>query len=441
MRRSQLRPIACLLALLPALPATASLAPPAPPADGGSLEELLREVRKKRLAAMERLEAPVTQLLERLSDAPVSDKSEEVKRIKGSILALGKEAAPLLVDHIDPGAAGGSSEKRLARRVADVLEQLPTSAVTAKLITVARGGSKSGRENAMRVLGSSPDRARASACLADLFRTSQGALRTQAVQSLARLGGGENEALLLQALSDSDTKVLQAVLTALTEVGSTAGRARVRELSSSPSTAAPIVPEILAYYRAIADEVEDEDVEALVRLAAHDAPSDEDRIQALNTIPALAKRLDTKARKLFEPLLNEPDDELREAAEICLALLGDRNKRKDLIARYKALVDRDESWGGAHEQLAELYLRLREYGESIKAYKQAIKTYKNQGRNVSEDVYIELARAYSLDSNVKKAYESLGDASLTRSRLRALAKDPDFRLVAEHNKYGKIFDV
>ena len=300
--------------------------------DVGSLEKLLEEARRRQAEALSRLEAPVAELVKALDETP-ADETKDVERIQGQLLALGKEAAPLLVGHLDPGVSAGGAERRLAQRVAEVMERLPSSAVTEDLIAITREGSKNGRRNAMRVLGTSPDRERAGTCLRDLFRNATGTLRTQAVTSLARLGGPENEAVLLEAMTDPDPEVLRAVLIAMTEVASPAGRVGARKIAGAPKAAATLVPELLDYFRSIAAEVQDEDVEELVRLAGHGAVPEGDRIRILETVPKFSPNLGSRLRKLFDPLVNHADDDLSEAAQICIAILGDRNARRDLVRR------------------------------------------------------------------------------------------------------------
>ena len=295
--------------------------------------------------------------------------------------------------------------------------------------------------NAMRVLGTSPDATRASACLAELFRSATGSLRTEAVTALARLGGPANETLLLDALSEDDPDVLDAVVSALADVGSTAALPRVRDLAGVPRIAAPLVGSILAYYTAVKDELEEDDLAALARLAASDEPGEEDRIRVLRAIPRLTDDLSSRTEKIFDPLLASKSEPLQEAARICLALLGDRGQRREVLRKYDELVDKNENWSGAYTQRAEVLLRLGDPGEAARDYKRAIEIRDDQGRPKDEALFIGLARAYSLDGNAKKAHDALEDAGLSRTELRALAADPDFAALREHSRYGKILDV
>lgn len=406
-----------------------------------SLEELLRRAREKREENARRLGPRVDDLVRRLDALGASGAVTEIGRVRDELVALGPEAAPLLLPHLDPGATSSEGERARARHVGAALQALGSGAVTRELIHMARTGSKEGRTNAMEVLGSSPDVELASACLADIFRNAKGPLRTGAVTALARLGGPGNEALLLEALGDDDPEVLKAVLAALTGVRSSAALAQVRDLAGAPMVAAPLVPEILAYYRSCADALEEDDLQALVRLAAHDAPSPEDRLRVLDTLPALTDDVSSRTEKLFDPLLASKEEELQEAARICLALLGDRGQRREILKRYDDLVDQNENWSGAYSQRAAIHLRLGDPGEAAKDYRRAIQIREDQGRPLDEELYVQLARAYSLDGNAKKAHDALQTAGLSRSELRALALDPDFGTIRDHSRYGKIFDV
>jgi len=428
-----------LLALLPALLlcAPGAAGAPADRGEDGSLEQLLREVRRRREAAAAKLAVPVTDLVQQLQKASTGD-GEAAEKAKVQLVALGTEAAPLLVPHLDPGQGALGPDRRRASLVAEVLEQLPTRSVTDALITMARTGSPHGRLNALRVLGTSPDRAAAGACLIEAVRTSDKDTRVQALRSLARLGGAEHETVLVEALAETDPDVLRAVLTALTGVRSVAGRERVRTLMGAPQLAVPLVKEITAYLRAIAPSLAPEDFEALARLAAHESVAEKDGLLILDTIADLQPQLDAKLHKLFEPLL--ANQFLRTDAQLCLARLGDRNERRDLIKRFDELVARNEDWAGGYEQRGGVLLKLGEYGEAARDYARAVKLYQTQGREIEDSIYIELARAYVLDQNLKKAHEALTEGGLASGALKQLKTDPDFQTLAESGKYGRIFD-
>jgi tetratricopeptide (TPR) repeat protein len=218
----------------------------------------------------------------------------------------------------------------------------------------------------------------------------------------------------------------------------------VRDLAGAPKAAAPLVLEILAYYRALARHtvIEQDDVAALLRLAADDAPPKEHRIAALDAIPDLVTSLDLKTKRLLDPLLNHADDQLREGAQICLALLGDRTARRDVIKRYNDLVAQNEAWAGAYEQRAAVLLKLREYVDAAKDYRRAIKVYTDMKRTENLDaLYVDLARTYARDGSPKRAYDALVEGNLPTGVLRKLKGDPDFAELAAHSRYGKILDV
>ncbi|MCZ6596957.1 MAG: hypothetical protein O7B99_04905 [Planctomycetota bacterium] len=408
-----------------------------------SLEELLRRVRLNRAAAMRQLEAPVAALIERIEALGAGGSRAERDQIKKEILALGPDAPPILVPFVDPGLLGGETERFRARGVAEALCLMETRSITDALIRMARSGSQEARVNAMRVLGFSKDHRRASECLADIFRhANQKDMRREAVTGLARLGGKKNEAILLEALEDNDRNLLKAVLAGLTEVGSKAARSRVRELAGVPDTAARLVDEILAYYLAVADAVDANDVRTLVRLAAHDALKDIQRIRILDTLPGFDPNLDSSLKKLFQPILDSPGTDLREAAQVCLARLGDRSMERELIRRYDDMVDKNPRWATAYEQRGDIYFRLEKYTQASKDFKKAIRTSKDQvrPRGIWWHLYVSLARSYAFENKLKNAYDTLKEGSLKRSVMLELAEDPDFAALRAHSRYGKIFD-
>ena len=433
-----LRP-ALLLALLALAAGPAPAAPARQGGGEGSLEELLRSVRRRRTEATAKLLKPLEKLLAELDATPPNAKPE-LERIKGGLIALGTDVAPLLVPHLEPGEGAEPPAKRRAKLVSEALVALPTRSVTDALIAQARAGTTEGRVNALRALSVSPDREKAGACLVEVFHSAGGEVRLEAMRSLARLGGPENQGILVEALGETDAEVLRAVLGALADVSSVAGLERVRGLVGAPPLAARLVKEILLYYRAIAAHLAPEDFEGLVRLAAHGTPSKEDRQLILDSLPGLQPEVGPKLRKLFDPLLTGEDDDLRVSAQLCLARLGDRNERKELMKRFNELVERNDDWAGAYEQRGSILLKLGDPAEAAKDYARAVKVYQDHNQPPADETVVNLARAYARDSNLKKAFETLSQYGLPRSLMKSLAVDPDFRALAEHGRYGRVFD-
>src|SRR5262245_14669180 len=105
-------PAILFTALLAALPAAAQIPPPAPapkPGERETLQQFLERLRALRDGVQSQLATQV--------DAVLSDMEMEarVRRLPGmeeqkeKLVALGAEAAPLLVKHLEPGASGSDA--------------------------------------------------------------------------------------------------------------------------------------------------------------------------------------------------------------------------------------------------------------------------------------------------------------------------------------------
>jgi HEAT repeat protein len=432
-----------LLGPLPAVP-TGVLARPAVEADESgreSLQEFLRRAREQRRALFEALRPRVTQLVERL-EALGRPERRELGRIHEELEELGPEAAVLLLPYLEPGASPGEASRFRAREIASALSKNTPRSITPRLITLVGQGSKEARRNAMTVLGNSPDVELASVCLREAFENSTGELRLAAVTALARLGGEENVELLGTALLDQEAKVVSAVLDALTRTRSpeVAPRVLILVRGSEGGIAHRVVSDIVAYWKAVPDAVDEETLHALLDLAKNARTPTSGRVALLETVPVFDPPLNSAMKKALAPLLSASDTTVREAAQVCAALLGDRNARKELLRNYDDLVERQNKWPNVYEQRAGIHLRLRGYGDAVKDYKTAIKLLGEQKRSVDREIWIGLARAYALDGKEKQSHDALQDAKLPPSVLSTLAEDPDFASIADHARYGRIFE-
>jgi len=190
------------------------------PRQDGSLEAYLRRLRVQREALHAQLREPVRELVDQLEGLDDPSRSE-LERLRQALDDLGPEAGPILVLYIDPGDEGkdgatAATKGRVlrAREVTNALVRLRAPGIVEDLIRRTSTGSTTGRVHAVEILGTSPEPERAGAWLEELFRTSEGELRLEAVRALARLGGTEGPTLRA-ALTDSDTEVVATVLAAV----------------------------------------------------------------------------------------------------------------------------------------------------------------------------------------------------------------------------------
>ncbi len=406
-----------------------------------SLEEFLRKARAEKEQVFTALRGPVTDMVDRLEKRGKPGPRREMDRIRKELDALGVEAALLLLPYLDPGSPSTDATRFRATEIAGALQRMRTASITEPLIALARDGSKRARLAAIGVLGYAPDRSRASRFLVELFRTSDGTTRQEAVIALARLGGPENARVLQEALTDRNTAIVQTVLGALADGHVVEAAGNVRELMRNHAAAAPVVREILRYFQTCPEVLENEVVLELVRLVAAPKAIDASmQIELLDQIPPLEPDLDGKFREAIAPLVASSNTEVVEAAQICLALIGDRTVRRELKKKYDEWVKDETQWATAFEKRGALLIHLQEYADAAKDYKRAIALRENTGRSVPRDLYVEMARAQVLGGKLKPAHDALADAYLSPGQLKQVAEDPDFAELVAHGRYGKIFE-
>lgn len=403
-----------------------------------SLEELLRRAREQQRKERAALAPRVEQLVGELEATFVEE--DDVVGIHDQLVALGPEAAPLLVKHIDPGSAGGHRAELRATEVTRALAALGSPSITAELVRLTSEGSRIGRLHAIELLGYSADRDVASARLTALFNGTSGDPRRAAAAALARLGGEQNASFLHKALTDTDVEVVTAVLRALIAAPSESGNEAVLAMLRRPSDAARSLDLVLEYLRRAPTDVQLRSTQDLLVLAADKRLGMEQRVAIVDEVPALGPELDAALRRRLDALLESTDTELRDAARICLALLGDRQARRTLIRTYDDHVDQNSRWPTAYRDRGGILMRLHEYDDAAKDFKQAIEVADARGKPAEFEVWIDLARAYALAGKQKQAYEALRDAPIPGSVLARLGADPDFRELREHSRYGRVFD-
>lgn len=414
-----------------------------PSVQDGSLEEYLRRLRTEREAIHAQLREPVRELVDRLEQLSDPTRSE-LERVRQELDGLGPEAGSILVVYIDPGETETSpptGTSLRAREVTDALMRSNAPGIVDELIARTQTGSLSGRVHAVEILGTSPEIGRASAHLEELFRTAKGRLRLEVVRSLARLGGGQNAATLRAALTDDDSEIVGTVLEALAEAHSTDAAPAILNLTRLSDAAAPVSSEIVTYYLACPGVVDEDVLQALVGLALSNDVALEKRIEVLEAIPSFESAKSTKLRRQLDPILDTSVTALREAGLICLAVLGDRSAKRDLLRTYDQLVQNNDDWPEAYERRADIHLQVGDYTEAVRDYKRAIELLSSRARQGAyRKLWINMARAYVKSKKLRQASETLEEVGLSASLKQELAADPDFGPLREHSRYGRVFD-
>src|SRR5687768_2180900 len=102
---------------------------PAPPARE-SLEEFLERARREREAIHKRLQGDVDALV---GEIEASTDAKLLRELVERAVALGQEATPLLVRHLDPGEAALDKDRVRSKQVALALARMDTSPILPEL--------------------------------------------------------------------------------------------------------------------------------------------------------------------------------------------------------------------------------------------------------------------------------------------------------------------
>lgn len=399
-----------------------------------SIEAALERARMKRDEIQARLKPEVLSLVRELEEiAGRSTRTE--RRILRDVAALGPEARPLLLPYLDPGLPKKQGTSYRAARIAHALADAPSDVLTPGLIQLSTEATPEGRRLAIYVLGHQPPDPRIDQHLEKLFYENENVLRLECVRSLA-LRGGHRE-LLSRTLSDSDPEILSAVLKALTARRAEWAAGAVSALLTRPRTAGQILDELTGYYLSCPNVVDQKTLVQLLALLLKEEIDAAARIKLLDAVPSFTKSLDLKERRLIEPILESRNSELREAGLVCMALLGHRPAKRELIKHYTKQVESHGGWPKAYEDRADMYLRIRELSLAIKDYKRSIEELGERAFLVSyRDLWMKLARAYVGSGKLRQAFETLNEFGLGPEMRKRILADPAFAPLVD-SRYGR----
>lgn len=447
-------------AAAPAAPA----APPAPPAAPGlvrahaeaaphatlagdrrSLEELLAEARAQREKVHAELLPRIQAAIQSLDELERRARDERAERIVGQIVSLGSDAAPLLVQFLDPGEGAGRGPIFRAEKVAQALSQLGSTSVTETLLERARSATLLGRLNAIEVLSTSTDRDRVAPALealaletADEASNPYRPVRLAALRALARLGGPAASAILIETLQNGDMASAEGALDALIDVRVADAGGAILALAATPRGAV-LASRIAAFLEAVPSTLEDDDaVEAAIQLAARDNVSREAKMALLETLRENDVKPPSAVKRELAGLRESLDQGVRRAALVYLARMKDRGARRVLFDPFEAEIRANRSSSQAYEGRAELNYLVGDHVAAIRDWREALKLQNERNGVRSAAPFIGLARSLALTGKFKDAAEYLDQAPISQSALHDLARHSDFAEMLE-SKYAEVF--
>ncbi len=404
-----------------------------------SFEEFLARAKSQRDALQAKLGAQVKERVAALEPPDKAVKPEAAEKALSDLVALGSEATPLIVPYLDPGAAPGDREHYRSMRVAVALSRMDTTPVLDSLLAALGAPSDELKKNALRALEGARERDRVRPRVMQLFQSSQGPVRQNALRTLFALGGASDQELVSQVLLGDDRELSRLALGALADSKNASLLDRVDQMLADPKKATPVIGDVINYFTAVSESLHDGELRALVQLAGNSTEVElERRILILDALPTLTTKLPADVRKTLEPMGQARDRKLREAALVALICLGEKSARKDLLLEYDERIKKQERWGPSFADRAEILYRIRDYDAAIKDFAQAMLLERNDS-TPHPDLFIGTARCYAMLGKFKEAVEWIEKAPLGLDDLAKLASDPAFAKLAAHSKYGGVF--
>jgi len=402
------------------------------PAPRRSLEQLLAEARAEAAAARAALLPKVSALIASLDALERRGRETNAARIVDSLVALGLDAAPLLVQYLDPGATASLAHTYRAERVVDAIARLRSVATTDALLARTREGTQLGRLNALRALSASPEPDRVAAALEALVRSipidseENRPVRGGALAALARLGGSAAHRILRETMHAEDIQSVEAVLDALAEARAVELTADVVALLVGPR--GPLLAtRLAAYVEAVPAALNhDNAVEGVLRLCTLDTTSRDAKLRLLDQLRRGDHKPPTSSRRDLQALRESTDVGVRRATLIYLARMKDRPAKRELFEDVDAMVKDGRNEIAGFETRAELYYLVGDHNAAVKDWREALRAYGDRGSVRPATPYIGLARSLTLLGKHKDAAEYLRQAPLSMSALHELARDRDF---------------
>ena len=409
--------------------------------DRDSLQSYLQRLRLQRDQILGAMQDRVQGLVEDLEGHATARNIDGLDAARAKLLQLGPEVAPLLVEHIDPGTSPTDPQRLRASSIALVLADLQARAITARLLEIVQAGSVEGRQNAIRVLGSSPEPERATPALVGIYRGGPPELREPALTALARLGGAAAKSALEEALGDARSEVVRAALDALAQAKNDALADRILRITATPGDAFRVLDPLLRWYRAAPGAATSAHVAALVKLAGDPSAPAIERARVLEVLPRFADKFDADVKKSLRSIAESPAREMREGALVVLVLAGDKNARRELLGEFDERIARNDVFPAAYEERGNVYYRVGDYREAVNDFRQAIKLSANDLRARQDSAYIGLAKSFASWGKLKEAAQTLEKAPLTRQQLADLKSEPAFAKLLENPKFRELFEV
>jgi tetratricopeptide (TPR) repeat protein len=244
-----------------------------------------------------------------------------------------------------------------------------------------------------------------------------------------------------EVLLGNDVEQTKLALAAMTEGRNTHIVGKVDELLVEPKKAAPVIREVLAFFRAVPEAVHEEEVKLLIGLAGNSSDMQvEDRIEILGTISYTGIKLSPDLRRAWRGSRRRATgaSARRRSSRSCAWATAARARTCSRSTTTACAAT--EAGASRSPTAATVLYRIRDWDAAAKDYMQALVIQNNnQDASAKPELYIGLAKSYAMLGKLKESSDWLEKAPIGFEELKTLAQDPAFAKLKEHPKYGSIF--
>lgn len=415
-----------------------------------SLEDILKDIEVERARFEAETSPKVASIMEQLDALRAATRTASVRSRKRELVALGPDAAPLLVAYLDPGTPPVAGGLTRAEVTSEVLAGFASSVVTDDLVKMARTGGVHGRKNALRSLESCPEPQRATGAIISIASGKQTAgiskedaeeVRIAAFGTLAAFGTPESMAFIQETLTGGNLERASAALMALSAAPVESSAETVLGLLADPE-AHRLAAAIASYYGVHEFLLEDFDHARQVGQVAVMAETSESvRIALFDLLRLNDSKVGTPVKRKIETFTEASRSDVRLAAHKLLARMKDKRSRKAVLAEFDARVKEGRDVIAAHTDRALILHELGDWNGAVKDWRAVMKEMaQNRLQRRRKEPYIGIARSLARMKKYREAAEYLESAPISLAELQGLAAHRDFAGMLE-TKYGETFHV
>lgn len=410
------------------------------PDDRDSLEDLRARLSTELAEQVAAVQPRVDALLLEIVAARRERSPRRAAEKREALASLPPAAALVLVERLEVANEEDETSMWRALEAGYALRRVSSAAILPRLDALSGHGTATTRRLAIAALGAVPNPEGAARSLSALYAASRGGDRAEALGALVRLGGSQSVNAFGDAVERADRQSVAAGLSAAAARQATEYESIVDRILANPDLSKDVWSSLLDFIESKTSPIESERVKRLVALPLAGSVRGDDAAELLERIG----RLDIARRHVegeLDALTRSSSERVATAALVALTRMGDREAKDQLFEELDEDVD-DADKGLPNPLRARGLMKIRtgDFAGAISDLKKALREAKGQGGFVQREINVDLARAYLLNERLDKAAGALEDAELTDARREELAALGEFRILAEHARYGEVFE-